>query len=175
MGNLWLSAGLFELQEQLEPGGLGSELYPVTSSMNRCSLNTACPYTAICSSTECRQFCSTHTEKWFLQQTEDAFIKIQLKTFSDFQLTLVRCVTTTLFLTDTFPSRCWNIKCFLTPERSLQQRSHTAQLYNTKPKCYRRRLVSCTLSLKISIFTIIYDVLQHYHDTRAVLRAGAHY
>lgn len=69
----------------------------------------------------------------FLQRTEDTFTEIYYEPFSDFQLTLVRWVTTTLFLTDIFPSWCWNIKCFLTPERSLQHNSHTAHLYdNTK-------------------------------------------
>lgn len=45
--------------------------------------------------------------------------------WSDWKLTLVRWVTTTLFLTDTLPSWCWNMKCFLTPERSLQQQTLT--------------------------------------------------
>lgn len=31
--------------------------------MNLCSLKTAWPYTAMCSSTECRQFCSAKKEK----------------------------------------------------------------------------------------------------------------
>lgn len=57
------SEPFLELQDEPELGGHGSELYPVTSSMNLCSLKTACPYTAMCSSTECRQFCSTDKKK----------------------------------------------------------------------------------------------------------------
>lgn len=57
-----------------------------------------------------------------------AYLLWYKKRFWAFQLTLVRWVTTTLFLTDTFPSWCWNIKCFLTPDRSLQHITHTFQL-----------------------------------------------
>lgn len=56
------SEPFLELWEEPELGGQGSELYPVTSSMNLCSLKTACPYTAMCSRTEWRQFCSTSSE-----------------------------------------------------------------------------------------------------------------
>lgn len=46
---------------ELEPGGPGSELYPVTSSMKLCSRHTACPYAAMFSSTERRQSCGGAT------------------------------------------------------------------------------------------------------------------
>lgn len=36
-------------------------------------------------------------------------------------LTLVRCVTTTSFLTVTLPSLCWKMKSFFTPEKSLRR------------------------------------------------------
>lgn len=37
------------------------------------------------------------------------------------KLTLVRCVTTTSFLTVTLPSLCWKMKSFFTPEKSLRK------------------------------------------------------
>lgn len=74
-------------------------------------------------------------------------LKYNKETFPGFKLTLVRCVTTTLFLTDTFPSCCWNIKCFLTPERSLQ---HNSQRYK-----------KTWLLIKWEIFVSLYNKHSH--------------
>lgn len=66
---------------------------------------------------------------WWQSWKKAPWMTGKKKAFLDFWLTLVRWVTTTLFLTDTFPSCCWNIKCLLTPENSLNNRSHKNQLY----------------------------------------------
>lgn len=68
-------------------------------------------------------------KNWWQSRKKAPLMMEKKKAFSDFWLTLVRWVTTTLFLTDTFPSCCWNIKCFLTPENSLNNRIHKNQLY----------------------------------------------
>lgn len=78
------SEPFLELQDEPELGGHGSELYPVTSSMNLCSLKTACPYTAMCSRTECRQFCSTDEKKKTDYNWEKSYLSLQEKKKSRF-------------------------------------------------------------------------------------------
>lgn len=51
-------------------------------------------------------------------------------------------MTTTLFLTDTFPSCCWNIKCLLTPENSLESTEFVRTGFTTARRRAKEGLVS---------------------------------
>lgn len=55
-----------EVEEELRPGGHGSVLCPVTSSMNLWRRDTAWPYAATCSRMERKQFCNSQAHNAFV-------------------------------------------------------------------------------------------------------------